>query len=512
MPFSYAQYAGNGSTTTFSVPFPYLLKAHVKLYTGFNILSGAYTSLLVDGTDYTWSSTTQVQTTVAPANGVTLTVLRDTPDSSQLVPWQDGSNLVADDMNIADQQNLYVVQEQQDRNDAGITQSTTAINTANAASATATAAAASVGGKLDKTGGTMTGAIAMSGNKVTGLGEPTVAQDAATKNYTDNQVGVVSASATSAAASASAASTSQAAAAASQAAAAASATNAAASASTAATQATNSSSSAAAAAGSATAAAGSQAAAAGSQSAAAASAATASTQATAAASSATSAASSAASALAAFDSFDDRYLGAKASDPSVDNDGDPLTAGDLYWNTTLSVMKVYTGSAWVIAYVPGDASNISFTPYGTVASSNVQGAVQELVDEKLNLTGGTLTGNLVLNNQNDVRFGEAAANGSNYVAFQAPASIASDVVWTLPATDATVSGHALKSNAAGTLSWGTAGGAAGGGTDDVFYENAQTVTTSYTLTTNKNALSAGPITINAGATVTIPSGQSWSIV
>ena len=174
-------------------------------------------------------------------------------------------------------------------------------------------------------------------------------------------------------------------------------------------------------------------------------------------------------------------------------------------------MKVYTGSVWVIAYVPGDASNISFTPYGTVASSNVQGAVQELVDEKLNLTGGTLTGNLVLNNQNDVRFGEATANGSNYVAFQAPASIASDVVWTLPATDATVSGHALKSDAAGNLSWGTAGGAAGGGTDDVFYENAQTVTTSYTLTTNKNALSAGPITINSGATVTIPYGKSWSI-
>lgn len=140
MPFSYAQYAGNGSTTTFSVPFPYLLKAHVKLYTGFNILTGAYTSLLVDGADYTWTSTTQVQTTVAPANGVTLTVIRDTPDSTQLVPWQDGSNLVADDMNIADLQNLYVVQEQQDRNDAGITQSTAAAAAATAATTAANTA------------------------------------------------------------------------------------------------------------------------------------------------------------------------------------------------------------------------------------------------------------------------------------------------------------------------------------------------------------------------------------
>lgn len=140
MPFSYAQYAGNGSTTTFSVPFPYLLKAHVKLYTGYNILTGAFTSQLVEGTNYTWTSGTQVQTTVAPANGVTLTVLRDTPDSSQLVPWQDGSNLIADDFNNADLQNLYVVQEQQDRNDAGTAAAVAAQTAANTATAAATAA------------------------------------------------------------------------------------------------------------------------------------------------------------------------------------------------------------------------------------------------------------------------------------------------------------------------------------------------------------------------------------
>ena len=61
--------------------------------------------------------------------------------------------------------------------------------------------------------------------------------------------------------------------------------------------------------------------------------------------------------------------------------------------------------------------------------------------------------------------------------------------------------------------WGSiGGGATGGGSDDVFYENGQTVGTSYTLTTNKNAMSAGPISINSGVTVTIPSGQSWTIV
>jgi len=53
-----------------------------------------------------------------------------------------------------------------------------------------------------------------------------------------------------------------------------------------------------------------------------------------------------AAAEAAADNFDDTYLGAKASDPTVDNDGDPLNAGDLYFNTTSNVLKYYDGSSW----------------------------------------------------------------------------------------------------------------------------------------------------------------------
>jgi len=61
--------------------------------------------------------------------------------------------------------------------------------------------------------------------------------------------------------------------------------------------------------------------------------------------------------------------------------------------------------------------------------------------------------------------------------------------------------------------WGTiGGGAVGGGSDRVFMENDQAVTTNYTITTNKNAITAGPVTVNAGITVTIPSGSFWSIV
>ncbi len=74
---------------------------------------------------------------------------------------------------------------------------------------------------------------------------------------------------------------------------------------------------------------------------------TATTKASEAASSATAAASSATSAAASYDNFDDRYLGAKSSDPSNDNDGDSLVTGALYFNTSNNVMMVYTGSAWV---------------------------------------------------------------------------------------------------------------------------------------------------------------------
>ncbi len=58
------------------------------------------------------------------------------------------------------------------------------------------------------------------------------------------------------------------------------------------------------------------------------------------------AAASAAAAATSYDSFDDRYLGAKASNPSVDNDGNALVTGALYWNTTDNSMKVWSGSAW----------------------------------------------------------------------------------------------------------------------------------------------------------------------
>ena len=59
---------------------------------------------------------------------------------------------------------------------------------------------------------------------------------------------------------------------------------------------------------------------------------------------------------------------------------------------------------------------------------------------------------------------------------------------------------------------GIGGGATGGGSDEVFYENGQTVTTNYTITNGKNAMAAGPITINSGVTVTVGAGETLTIV
>lgn len=85
---------------------------------------------------------------------------------------------------------------------------------------------------------------------------------------------------------------------------------------------------------------------------AAASATTASGHATTASTQATNAAASATAAAASYDSFDDRYLGPKATNPTLDNDGNALLTGAIYWNTAVNEMRVWSGSAWVATYVP----------------------------------------------------------------------------------------------------------------------------------------------------------------
>jgi hypothetical protein len=80
--------------------------------------------------------------------------------------------------------------------------------------------------------------------------------------------------------------------------------------------------------------------------------------------------------LAAYDNFDDRYLGAKTSDPTLDNDGNALVAGALYFNSVAGEMRLYTGSAWVAAYVSGagflaSANNLSDLASAATARQNL---------------------------------------------------------------------------------------------------------------------------------------------
>ena len=56
------------------------------------------------------------------------------------------------------------------------------------------------------------------------------------------------------------------------------------------------------------------------------------------------------------------------------------------------------------------------------------------------------------------------------------------------------------------------GGPTGGGSDKIFYENDQTVTTNYTITQGNNAISCGPVIIDTSIVVTISSGSVWSII
>jgi len=294
-------------------------------------------------------------------------------------------------------------------------------------------------------------------------------------------------------------------------------------------------------------------------------------QVTACANSATAAATSAASALAAFDNFDDTYLGAKASDPTTDNDGDALTAGDLYFNTTTDVMKLYTGSGWVIAYVPGDAANITNAASGNLTSTNVQSSLQELqtdIDSTVSATT-TNTNNIATNVTNIasnvtalgtkvprtsatgsaelptgttaqrdasasaglIRFNSTLTQfeGYNGTAWGAIGGGGFDVLSAPPTSPAPQGGDVYWDNdeAIPYIYYDQGGGVAnwiplvpqqnpksaeGGGSDEIFHENDQAVTTSYTIATGRNALSAGPITINTGATVTVSAGSTWVIV
>jgi hypothetical protein len=123
----------------------------------------------------------------------------------------------------------------------------------------------------------------------------------------------------------------------------------------------------------------------------------------------------------------------------------------------------------------------SSTSTTTAATPNSVKTAYDLANAALPKAGGTLTGDLTLNAQSDLRF--ADADSSNWVALQAASTINSNITWTLPATDGT-NGQVLSTNGTGTLSWATAGGSFASGTAMLFVQTS--APTGWTKSTTHN--------------------------
>jgi hypothetical protein len=165
------------------------------------------------------------------------------------------------------------------------------------------------------------------------------------------------------------------------------------------------------------------------------------------------AAASAAAAATAADNFDDVYLGSKAADPTLDNDGDALTEGDLYYNSVGTVLKYYTGSAWV---------------------SITSGGITDLVQD----TTPQLGGNLDVNGNSIV----SVSNGNIAITPNNTGSVVIDGL-SHPQADGSA-GQFLKTDGSGNLSF-----------DDPAF------TLSYTKGTNTGDNSTTAFTINSGRSV-----------
>ena len=105
---------------------------------------------------------------------------------------------------------------------------------------------------------------------------------------------------------------------------------------------------------------------------------------------------------AAWDSLDDRYLGAKAADPALDNDGNALVMGAMYFNTVSSLMKVYSGSAWLVigaSEVAGDGIDLAYLAGQVTISVDLKangGLVIETTELALDLGASSITGTLAV--------------------------------------------------------------------------------------------------------------------
>lgn len=166
--------------------------------------------------------------------------------------------------------------------------------------------------------------------------------------------------------------------------------------------------------------------------------------------------------------FRSRYMGPFSEDPATNGEL-PLLVGALYYNTTSAAMRYYNGEAWEGWLDDHEAALNPHPQY--VAQTAVTGAAE--------VSTGTTAQRPATGKKGHFRFNEDLQSFEGF-----------------NGTD-----------------WGSVGGGARGGVGNpVFYENDSVITKNYTVTAGKNAMSAGPITINDAVTVTIPDGSVWAVI
>ena len=173
-----------------------------------------------------------------------------------------------------------------------------------------------------------------------------------------------------------------------------------------------------------------------------------------------------------------------------------IVGGMLTGNTETGITVTYQDGDGTIDFVVGtlnqDTTGNAATATALETARNI-GGVSFDGTSNINLPGVNTAGN---QNTSGTSGGFTAGNASNLNSGTLPDARFPS---TLPAID-------------GSNLTGISAGATGGGSDEIFYENGQTVTTNYTITNGKNAMAAGPITINSGVTVTVGSGETLTIV
>ena len=214
--------------------------------------------------------------------------------------------------------------------------------------------------------------------------------------------------------------------------------------------------------------------------------------------------------------LDDNVTTAKIADNNVTlaKIADGTQGGTLYFGASGAPTELAAGTTGQFLKTLGTSANpawatVALTTINTNADNRVitGSGTADTLNGETNLTYDQTT--LAVKNSGTASDIKVYCESSNAHAAYTGGS------WTLtlPGTDGAAD-QFLKTDGAGASTWADvpAGAPTGGGTDKVFFENEQSVDTSYSLTANNNAVSAGPVTVASGVTVTIPAGAAWVVV